>query len=229
MKIAIVTLIIGKEYARTVKYGLRSKYVYSKKHGYDLIVGRKRLGDLSRPAAWSKILLIEKILTNNSYDGVFYIDADALIMNKKKKILDFIKPFPNKDFIICRDSNNLINTGVFFLRNCEWSKEFLRRVYNETTWIDHVWYENKPIIHLWETNEKIRNHTQLCYYRQFNTFLREYKNEFIIHFASISGKKLKHLMFYFSLPFPNLIKSELRKNIVYILKKILKKIKNIIF
>lgn len=64
-------------------------------------------------------------------DWMFYIDVDALIMNHKIKLEEFVKN-KNSDFIaghgLTWDKGNIVNPGVFFIKNSEWSVNFLNKI-----------------------------------------------------------------------------------------------------
>lgn len=52
------------------------------------------------------------------------------------------------------------NSGLFFLRNCPWSFEFLDEVYRQEQFIHHPWWENAAIIDLL-TRDDVRSHVQI--------------------------------------------------------------------
>jgi hypothetical protein len=88
--------------------------------------------------SWLKIKAVEKHLlpsssSASSFDWVFWMDADALIMNPNIRLEDIIlssisSPFPSTsssvDLLLTRDHRS-INAGVWFLRRSSWSLEFL--------------------------------------------------------------------------------------------------------
>ncbi len=78
--IALITLSVGDNYSKSVAFGIASKEEYCSLHGYDFILCTEYL-DPSRPIAWSKIKLLEKVLNTNKYKWVFWSDADSIIMN----------------------------------------------------------------------------------------------------------------------------------------------------
>jgi len=128
MKLGVVTL-----YTNNIKeYGILSatnKRKYSEKHGYACIVGKKIL-DTNRAAAWSKIMMIKKLL--RSYDWIFWTDADSLIMNMNVNLEDLIHKHLNKDTILTKGVSSPINTGQWLIKNSKWSHELLDKIWCDT-------------------------------------------------------------------------------------------------
>lgn len=200
-KIALVTLCIGKEYSEVVAPGKAIKEEYCQLHGYDLYFGGEEFFDNTRPISWFKIPFILGVL--NSYDIVFFSDADVLITNMHIKLEDIVeKHFPkNKDFLACIDGCGVVNIGNFFIRNTKKAKVLLNKMYEQTQFIDHCWWENKAFIHLLETSKLMKKSTEIISdNRLFNSYVdgrNNYKKgDFILHFANIQGKRLKDLMTY---------------------------------
>ncbi len=206
MKIAVVTLIFGANYKEAVRDGIENKRLYCQKYGYDFICGEENL-DPSRPIAWSKILLIQKVMKNPSYEWIFWTDADSLIMNFNIRLESLIDE--NFNFIISKDINN-INSGEFFIKNTEWSDTFLTSVYSRTECIDHIWWENQAIILELEQKPEYASRTKIVPQKLFNSSAYEVirsfrsdalyrKGDFIVHFAGLHKfKALKFLMYRYS-------------------------------
>lgn len=191
-EIAVVSMAAGGDYRNIVEPGIHNKEAYCALHGYDFILGEEIL-DPSRPPAWSKVLLILQLLNSTSYKWIFWIDADALFMNFAQPLEDLIDE--QFDFILTRDFNNL-NSGVFFLRNCDWSVQFLHDVYSQTQYINHMWWENMAII---VELKKLHNadRTKVYPQREMNSYLANYQNipiyqpgDFILHFAGERNKTI---------------------------------------
>ena len=126
MRIAVVTLAIGEEYTKSIELGLKSKEMYCEAHCYENIVGGMSTG---RPASWEKIPLVLAIL--HKFDWVFFTDGDTMIMNQSVKLEDLIAKYGKHDIIFTRGIQpNLCNAGVFLVKNCSWSKNFLEAAYD---------------------------------------------------------------------------------------------------
>ncbi len=206
--ICVVTLVHGDEYTEVVKEGIKNKEEYCKKHGYDFVCGTEHL-DPTRSIAWSKIKLVEKCLQNKSYKWVFWTDADSLIMNHGIKLEDLI--IDGRDFILStvhmkQSKKHILNTGEFLIRNSNWSKKFLKTIYNRDSPLDHPWWEQKAIIDEYTENKDVQKHFYVYPPRILNSTvlninyeknpLNVYKEgDFIIHFYQPADKsRLKSLI-----------------------------------
>lgn len=110
-------------------------YIYAARHGYNFIVERcPRPEDLDKSwmwdnkqeylFVWSKPTLVRKHLP--FYDYVLFIDSDAIVIDQKRTIEDFIKQHMNDDTCIvaaqdCQKSNKCwvaenLNTGVMLFK-----------------------------------------------------------------------------------------------------------------
>lgn len=105
-----------------------NKKRYCDKHGYALYDESTLSFDTSRAPAWSKIKAAQRLLTEESCDWVFWLDADTVIMNSSKRIEDFLpKADSSIDFVVTRQKVISFNSGAWLIRNTDWSKEFLQR------------------------------------------------------------------------------------------------------
>jgi mannan polymerase II complex MNN10 subunit len=188
--IAVLTIAHGHDYQNKVKLGIENKRVYCQQHGYDFIYCEDSL-DPSRHIYWSKILLVLKTLENSSYRWVVWMDADTLVMNQDIPLEDIINEKYN--FLITQDWNG-INSGIFFIRNCEWSFKFLNSVYERTDCLFHTWPEQIAIASELNNKKEFSLHTKVFPQRLFNSYPSETSlsllsstyqpGDFIIHFAS---------------------------------------------
>lgn len=192
--IAVITIAHGKEYQKCVKRGTKSKRAYCKKHGYDFIFCKKSL-DPSRKIYWSKILLALKVLENPSYKWVVWLDADTLIMNQDIPLEDLIDEKVN--FCISQDWNG-INSGVFFIKNCNWSKRFLTNVYARTDCLTEKWPEQTAIARELHEKPEFGSKAKIVPQRLFNSYPPEMRSsltstyqpgDFLLHFAGIRGSE----------------------------------------
>lgn len=152
---------------------IENKKKYSEQYGYDIIIGNDLI-DPSRPSAWSKLKICKYYL--NQYDYIFYIDMDAIIMNKNIPLETFITLAGYQyDFILTEDWNG-INTGVFFVKNTKFSSWFLELAWNQTqlikkksnTGISYPFeYEQRSFHYL--LNTKIWNDRKLPQYNHGNS------------------------------------------------------------
>lgn len=125
---------------------LRTMRHYAERHGFELAY----LPGLpcERPLPWYKILVMQELFRRGA-EFVFWIDADALIVDASRSIEEVIEP--GKDlYVVLQDDGERKhpNFGISLLRNSEWTVKFLTDVWNLTQYIDHKWWENAAVKHL---------------------------------------------------------------------------------
>lgn len=192
----VVTMAIGDKYQKIVAPGIENKRKYCDRHGYDFVCGMECL-DPDRPVSWSKVLLILKVMEESNSEWIFWTDADSLVMNYQITLDSLVDA--DYDFVITRDLND-INAGQFFLRNCQWSKDFLLGVYARTECIYDGLWENRAIIYELIDKPILLARTKIVSQKEFNSYppqicrriqQAQYESgDFIIHFPSIGGKLL---------------------------------------
>jgi len=190
-KIALASLSIGEEYKKKVYPGILGKKAYCRKFEYDFR-DDEDVYDPERPPAWSKVKLILKLLKENSYDYIVWIDSDTLLQDFQKRIEDIILKFGFQgesqapyDLLFTRDFHTL-NSGVMFIRNTAWSKAFFEKVYSQTEFIHDPNWEQTSIIHLVKDEEFCKGHIHLLdpyKQREFNSYYCNFeKGDWLIHF-----------------------------------------------
>lgn len=189
-KIAIISLY-NQGYKQVGKYSDWNKYAYAKKHGYDLFLYHE-LFDLSRPPAWSKIPAIAKHL--DDYEWIYWSDADSLIMNNTIKLESLIDN--NFDLIItAQASNGVLNTGSFLIRNGNWSRKLLRKIYEQTDFINTTGgWEQSALAYVLSHHKKYYDHIKVLPQRTMNSHIAPGKGQyqpgdFVIHFYGPRGKE----------------------------------------
>jgi len=129
---------------------VENKREYARRHGYDVQVGH--FSELtSRPGGWGKIIMIQKAL--ETYDFVFYIDVDTVVMNHSIKVEQMLPR--NKDIAMTEDSSG-VNSGAMVIRQSAWSKWFLEEVWRQE-WLVHGDYpfhwDQRPFHYLLQTKK----------------------------------------------------------------------------
>jgi len=198
--IKFLTLAIGDDFRKSLEKALQSKINYTKKHGYEYILGDEQFWDRTRPIPWSKIPFLLHVLNNSDEnDYIFLSDADVYITNMDIKIEDHIIPLlpKNKDLLMTIDSCGHINDGNILIRNTAWSRDFWKRVSEQTDLLYHPWWENAAVIKLLELNPSDFSKTEItnkC--RLFNAYIQGLPNQplwlpgdFLVHFAGIYDVK----------------------------------------
>ena len=179
-----------------------NKRRYAALHGYDLLVSTQ-VADPSRPAAWSKILEVRKHLP--SYDWLLFIDVDTLVMNPNVRLEDIADD--TVDQVIAADHNG-INSGVWLVRNSEWTMWFLDELWAQEHLVKGSYlfhYEQRAFHHLFQTQPwakqasvrgtkpyasagQVRAHSKIVNQCVFNSMLPWYvSGDFVVHLAGLKG------------------------------------------
>jgi len=183
LKICIASLSVGEKYKKIVEPGIITKKVYCKRHNY-FFREDEDIFDTTRPPAWSKVKLILKCLEED-YDYVVWIDSDTLIQNFRKRIEEFIFSFQGKKDILMTKDFHMLNSGVIFIKNTKWAKDFFNQVYAQVQFIHDPNWEQTAIQYLLE-DSKISEHVRVLepyQQREFNSYYCNFqKGDFLIHF-----------------------------------------------
>lgn len=115
--------------------------IYCEKHNIDLIVSHT-VKNTQRKPHWERIYLILEHLSK--YDYMVWIDSDAFFYENSKHIMDLIKEH-DTPIIFSRDQDNQnVNTGVFIVKNTQYSIDFLNKwgyddeIYNHTLVLNNL-------------------------------------------------------------------------------------------
>jgi len=199
--ITILTLAIGHDFCHELKDCLDSKVAYAIKHGYKYIQGGADYWIRDRPIPWSKIPFVLSVLDGLDEGAIVWLsDADVLITNHEIRIESHILPklSEGKDMLMCIDACGHLNSGNLFFRNTAWTRDFWKRVGEQTDLLYHIWWENAAIIKLLELNETdlarveiTSDHTKFNSYNQGLPGQPLWKpGDFLIHFAGVYDIKL---------------------------------------
>lgn len=200
MTITILTLVIGQDYRKKLQVCLETKRVYAEKHGYTYIQGDEAYWNRDRPIAWSKVPFILDQLSKLPENAMVWLsDADVFITNPNHRLEDHVLPMfqPEKDLLMTLDSCGHINSGNIFFRNTSWTRDYWRRVWEQTDCIYHIWWENAAMIKLLQSVEEDARKIQITKdHKRFNAFLRGLEGEplwepgdFLVHFAGVYDPK----------------------------------------
>jgi hypothetical protein len=203
-RIAVVTLAIGADYRKSLERALASKREYCAKHGYEYLEFHEEKWNRDRPIAWSKVPIWIELAGSGKYDFIWISDADVLITNMDKKLEDWVLPrLPEgKDLLMCWDSCGTPNSGNMLLRCGPWAVDFFGRVWNQTQFLYHIWWEQMAMVHLLQTvpSDAARVEvTEDAYI--FNAFLKGLPGkrlwqpgDFVVHFAGVYDHGLMNLL-----------------------------------
>eukprot|EP00747_Dinoflagellata_sp_TGD_P033293 gnl/TRDRNA2_/TRDRNA2_136529_c0_seq2.p1 gnl/TRDRNA2_/TRDRNA2_136529_c0~~gnl/TRDRNA2_/TRDRNA2_136529_c0_seq2.p1 ORF type:complete len:470 (+),score=56.05 gnl/TRDRNA2_/TRDRNA2_136529_c0_seq2:54-1463(+) len=158
LRLGIVSLCAYPSDHVLPRYATSNHQIYADRHGYRYHAGREIL-DPSRPPAWGKIKLMYQALEDPSVDWWLWFDCDTYFMNMTVTLDSLLYKYagaasaasPGLDgdiHMLVAEDHAMLNTGSFFLRSSEWSREFLRTVWgpDNSAWTDHPWWENASIL-----------------------------------------------------------------------------------
>ena len=182
-RIAVVTLYTDNilELAELTNVSKRN---YCKKWGYDFICETATL-DADRPPAWSKILLLKDHL--DEYDWLYWIDADAIIMNPETPLESIIDE--RYSMVVAKlESEDLfgdlhLNTGSFFIKSDAQGKKLLNDIYQQGQFTNHLCWEQQAFIDLYINNKWVRDSVKVEHdSKMFNSSAAVYdKGDFVFH------------------------------------------------
>jgi len=197
MKIALLTLAIGSDFKRTAHNGIQTKKMYCEKWGIDYI-DDEDVVDTTKHLAWAKVNLILKVLYMCKYDMIVWVDGDTLIMNSDIRLEDLIDEVcQGKDLTLTKDWK-MINTGVMFIKQSEWSIDFWNHVnsLNQFDYSDN--WEQDAVVYCMSHNilqcqDYITIHAQQ---KKFNSYWYNWSyGDFILHFAGTFRQNVGTLEF----------------------------------
>ena len=124
---------------------LRTFMPYARRHGYEVRIGSGESD--GRPAAWAKLLFLERLLRD--YDEVLWLDADVVILDPSEDLAAYV-PLESYQALVQTRVEDMawVNTGVWYVRADERTSRFLRAVWERTEFIDHIWWENAAALEL---------------------------------------------------------------------------------
>jgi hypothetical protein len=134
-----------------INYEINKKYC--EKYNLEIILSNDK--KINRHSAWERLpLLIDNI---SNYDYLIWIDADAFFYNDANNIVDIINDNINVNFIFSNDiGNNNINTGVFIVKNSQYSIDFLNRWLNDEDLYKNnsfpCWWDQGVLIDMFNQN-----------------------------------------------------------------------------
>lgn len=186
MKIAIIQLYDdGRKDYGDLTGGVARQYC--EKFGYTYICYRERINPALIPT-WNKLIAVRENLAR--FDWVFWLDADALIVNPTQRIEDIVAPYESgKDMLFSSDDCGLC-AGVFFAKNTPWTDRFLESVLllGELPDCEHL-YEQKTIRTLYSLFPSVRERIGLIPPSVIQFPYAEHNSQaFVHHYWAISQR-----------------------------------------
>ena len=122
---------------------------YGQRHGWDVVLSTEEELPQGRPASWGKIPLIQELMAE--YDLVWWIDADALIVDSTKDVREELDD--DKDLFLVEHlfewpDQHAPNAGVMIWRSTAWSKAFLADIWVQEKYIHYFIWENAALLEL---------------------------------------------------------------------------------
>lgn len=180
MKIAVVTAF-DESFEHLGCLAAENRQKYCRRLGYDCHILRDGF-DKSRHPSWSKIKFVRRLL--DSYDWVFWTDADSLIMHDAP-----IEPLlVDADLVMTAETYwdwitpgiRVISCGNFLARRgCQ---DILDDIYNQTQFVDSDWWEQMAFNHLYLDCHKYHDRVHLFRQDSFNINCLVYTpGDFLVH------------------------------------------------
>ena len=131
----------------------KSMLDYCNAHDYEFYYTRE-VFDKSRHPSWSKILLINELLSR-PHDIIIWMDDDIVITEPQLSMDKILSDFIHSDKLICvcEDTNgSIFNAGIMIVKNSTKTKDLLQNIYNNFNGDEKFWeqtsmtrlYENDP-------------------------------------------------------------------------------------
>lgn len=156
---------------------------YCRSRGYPLHYATDAGTD--RPASWGKIPLLQRHLSD--HDWLWWADAD-LVVTAPERRLEELTDGATGDLLICEDHNG-INCGSFLLRNCPWSHDFLRRVWETAEGWEHTWWEQWAIMSLLAESTEDSSRVQIVRKRRLNSYPADWRpGDFVLHTPGVADR-----------------------------------------
>lgn len=197
-----------KEYAE-INYKINK--IYCEKYGYTLIKSNERLYSERKPH-WERIPLLLKYI--DEFDYLIWIDADAHFFIDSPPITNIIDQYPDTSLFFSEDQccknikfTSQLNSGVFIIKNCQYSKNFLHKwgydnelfnLYNG----NYGWNDQAILVKMYDKNiDNIVDNMVIIKYGVLQYFDKEFKlplklfgltnKGFIFHMAGYKTDKRK--------------------------------------
>jgi len=177
---------------------------YTDKHGYKYYYRTDIYEEYDdRHPSWHRIPYVLELFERDDVDWVFWSDIDSVIMCPEVPLEAHLYPHRDKDLVMCNQGHgdldgellrDCICFGQFFIRNCEWSKDFLHALWEFSNkepykkYLTEATWEQEAVNHLYLENAiDCHDHTAIVPNREFNSFSgsQYLPGDFMIHFAGV--------------------------------------------
>lgn len=186
---------------------LENKRAYCDRHGYRFSYRRGIYPHAAdRHPSWHRIPLILALFEQQDVEWVFWSDIDSIIMRMDVRLEWLIGEHDDRDLIIPNQGaglhlgepvENCLCFGQFFLRNTEWSRQFLQELWEfpgksgyKRFLVEESW-EQEAVNYIYNNNLlAFDQHSLVVSNRRFNSFYHtQYlPGDFLIHFAGEAAR-----------------------------------------
>eukprot|EP01134_Creolimax_fragrantissima_P007190 CFRG7190T1 len=187
-KIAILTLNTPNIYEYSDLAEINQKE-YAKRHGYDFYVYRDSTlgwemekGSWDSIVTWNKVNAIPRHLQDHEW--MMWIDSDAVFTNMNITLESIIEKASDKEFLIADDPAGwMLNTGVMFFRNTEWTRNMIQKWWTMPKHQHNMGAEQKQLIKLLDHHDKERKMWHLFPECEFNCLPKNrFEGVFVVHY-----------------------------------------------
>ena len=172
---------------------------YCDKYNYQVYHSKEIPND--KHPVWGRVALLRKVMNENSHEWFVLTDIDLLFMNFSISLESFLNGF---DLITSYDIHGL-NCGVLFVRNCEWSKNFVEKWLTDGSKYYSSFINQEQTSLAYFLYQEPKEHWQVVSQKYFNSFpYHQYDlhypegnyedGDFIIHFPGMDNDKRINLI-----------------------------------
>ena len=147
---AVICCLATGRHRELMAQSLPTMVAYAQRHDWSVVLTSEPLNG-ERPPSWGKLQLIRELM--DTYEYVFWVDADAIIVDLDRDLLAEVGS-EDSDIWFARHpqdrdpSATVLNAGVFVVRSSDWSRRLLTEVWNAEQFIQHNWWENAALLDL---------------------------------------------------------------------------------
>jgi len=164
--------------------------VYFDKYGVDYKVIKTPNNEMVSKKYWEKIFLVQHLLEEKTYDWIFLLDIDAVVIDHSIDIKSIIHMSrKSADILIChtncdpRERYWNINIGSVFFKTSAYSLDIVNEMIRQAKMTDFTSYEQPVLQGMLKYNHNdILNHTEIFPAEAFN-----HEGRFIYHACNISS------------------------------------------
>jgi hypothetical protein len=157
-----------------------NKAAYAARWNYRCVLATS--SEVSRPASWSKILLLLDNLGRSEW--LWWSDADSVVTCSAVVLSSLV--VAGSDLILSSDRNGL-NCGSMVVRSSSAAECFLKAVWQQTQFTYHCWWEQAAIRFLLRRGFPINVH--VWPQRYMNSYPEEWcTGDFLLHCPNRSGR-----------------------------------------